>query len=195
MRYIKKADYFFPAILITLVLLFYHRIIVFGEFLYVGDNLSLIAPMKSLFVHMLSQKTSVLWNPYIFSGTPFLADINNGLLYPFNIFYFFFPSLRALSFIVAIEVACAGIFMYAYAKSLKLKPFVAFICGALFVFCGTVMQLTQNTAALDVIIWIPLLLYMINNYFGRKHGTSEYVALCNNDLVFHKNWASKIILS
>jgi GT2 family glycosyltransferase len=29
--------------------------------------------------------------------------------------------------------------------------------------------------------------------FGRKHGTSEYVALCNNDLVFHKNWASKII--
>ncbi len=29
--------------------------------------------------------------------------------------------------------------------------------------------------------------------FGRKHGTSEYVALCNNDLIFHKNWATKII--
>lgn len=168
MQYIKKADYFFPALLITLVLIFYHRILLFGEVLYVGDNLSLIAPMKSLFVYMLTHKTPLLWNPYIFSGTPFLADINNGLLYPFNIFYFFFPPLRALSFIVAIEVACAGIFMYAYAKSLKLKPFVAFICGALFMFSGSIMQLAQNTAALDVIIWIPLLLLLANQYFESK---------------------------
>ena len=29
---------------------------------------------------------------------------------------------------------------------------------------------------------------------GRKKGTSKYVALCNNDLVFKKNWASNIIL-
>ena len=29
--------------------------------------------------------------------------------------------------------------------------------------------------------------------FGRKYGKSEYVALCNNDLIFEKNWASNII--
>lgn len=28
---------------------------------------------------------------------------------------------------------------------------------------------------------------------GRKAGCSEYVCLCNNDLEFHKNWASNII--
>ena len=29
--------------------------------------------------------------------------------------------------------------------------------------------------------------------FGRKLGNSEYVCLCNNDLVFTKNWATEII--
>lgn len=28
--------------------------------------------------------------------------------------------------------------------------------------------------------------------FGRKFGSSEYVALCNNDLVFHTNWFTNI---
>ena len=28
---------------------------------------------------------------------------------------------------------------------------------------------------------------------GRKQGTSPWVALCNNDLIFKKNWASKIL--
>lgn len=28
---------------------------------------------------------------------------------------------------------------------------------------------------------------------GRKAGNSEYVVLCNNDLVFHKHWATNII--
>lgn len=29
---------------------------------------------------------------------------------------------------------------------------------------------------------------------GRKQGTSEYVVLCNNDLIFHKHWATNILL-
>jgi len=29
--------------------------------------------------------------------------------------------------------------------------------------------------------------------FGRKQGTSDWVALCNNDLIFHKKWATRII--
>jgi len=29
--------------------------------------------------------------------------------------------------------------------------------------------------------------------FGRKHGKSEYVALCNNDLIFKQNWISNIM--
>ena len=29
--------------------------------------------------------------------------------------------------------------------------------------------------------------------YGRKLGSSEYVCLCNNDLIFHKKWASSII--
>jgi len=29
--------------------------------------------------------------------------------------------------------------------------------------------------------------------YGRKLGSSEYVCLCNNDLIFKKNWASEIL--
>ena len=37
--------------------------------------------------------------------------------------------------------------------------------------------------------------YGYNKYcnFGRKQGNAPYVCLCNNDLIFHKNWASEII--
>lgn len=48
---------------------------------------------------------------------------------------------------------------------------------------------------LDIKMIYPSVSFGYHKYLniGRKQGTSEYVVLCNNDLVFHKHWASNIL--
>jgi len=48
---------------------------------------------------------------------------------------------------------------------------------------------------LDIKMIYPIESFGYHKYLniGRKAGNSEYVVLCNNDLIFEKNWASNIL--
>ena len=155
-------------LLLGLTLLFFSPNLFRGEVLYFGDNLQINIPSKVLLVEMVKNKTLPLWNPYIFSGSPFLADINLGLLYPLNIFYFVFNPFRALTLIVVLEIFLAGIFTYDYARTLKLGRTAAFLTASLFMFSGTVVHYMHNTAILNVVVWIPLVLALNERFFRTK---------------------------
>ncbi|MBI4974187.1 YfhO family protein [Candidatus Roizmanbacteria bacterium] len=164
----KRKDSQVMVFLAFLCLLFFFDVLFLGNVFYAGDNLSINVPSKILFFRMLSQRQLPLWNPYIFSGTPFLADINLGLLSPFNIFYLFFTPLCALSFSIISAVLFAGVSMYWLGKSLKLSRFASVISAVVFMFSGSLMTHTMNTAILNTIVWLPLLLTSIKRLIEVK---------------------------
>ncbi|MEK7079441.1 MAG: YfhO family protein, partial [Patescibacteria group bacterium] len=153
----KRKDLQAVIFLVFLCLIFFFDVLFFGNVFYAGDNLSINVPSKILFFRMLGQGQLPLWNPYIFSGTPFLADINLGLLSPFNVFYLFFSPLRALSFSIISAVLFAGISMFWLGRSLKLSRFASVTAASVFMFSGSLMTHTMNTAILNTIVWLPLL--------------------------------------
>src|SRR3990167_5484553 len=117
----KRKDSQVIIFLVFLCLIFFFDVLFLGNVFYAGDNLSINVPSKILFFRMLSQRQLPFWNPFIFSGTPFLADTNLGLLSPFNLFYLFFTPLRALSLSIISEVLFAGVSMYWLGKVMKLS--------------------------------------------------------------------------
>jgi len=117
---------------------------------------------------MLSHKQLPLWNPYTFSGTPFLADINFGLLSPFNLFYLFFTPLRALTLSIISAVLLAGVSSYWFGRSLKLSRFSSLIASVVFMFSGSLMTHTMNTAILNTVVWLPLILTSIKHLIKVK---------------------------
>lgn len=153
----KRKDSQAVIFLVFLCLIFFFDVLFLGNVFYAGDNLSINVPSKILLFRMLGEGHLPLWNPFIFSGTPFLADINLGLLSPFNVFYLFFTPLRALSLSIISAVLFAGVSMYWLGKSMKLSRFASVTAASVFMFSGSLMTHTMNTAILNTIVWLPLL--------------------------------------
>ncbi|PIY69204.1 hypothetical protein COY90_01930 [Candidatus Roizmanbacteria bacterium CG_4_10_14_0_8_um_filter_39_9] len=164
----ERPDYKIIVALLCIVLVFFADVVFFGKVLFAGDNASINVPSKVLMFDMIRRGQLPLWNPYMFSGTPFLADINLGLLYPLNILYLILSPLRALSYMIIIDVYLAGAFMYVYGRIMKLSRFAAVASSLIFMFSGSVMTFTLNTPILNSVVLIPLILIFLEMSIQKK---------------------------
>ena len=79
-----KQFQFWIFFLFFIIIRFYPFL--FGKTLVFGDNYSLMVPGKIFTAQWLKQGVLPLWNPHIFSGLPWIADINQSVLYPSTLF-------------------------------------------------------------------------------------------------------------
>lgn len=174
MNYLRRRDVWGYACICAVIMLVLYNVIFLRHVFYVGDSFSLIAPMKDFLINTLKSGHIPLWNPYIFSGLPYVADINNGAFYPLNFLYLFTSPLHAMSWNIVIAIAIGAGGMYAYMRRLTLSVIPSLAGAFVFVFSGTVLQMSQNTAALDVIVWMPILLLMTDKYL--QSNQTRYIA-------------------
>src|SRR3989344_6689653 len=78
------------------------------------DQIRLFYPERTFANEMLTKNTIPLWNPYNFSGTPFLADLQSAVFYPLNILYFFVPQIYAWEILLFIQPLMATFFMFLF---------------------------------------------------------------------------------
>jgi hypothetical protein len=98
-----------------------------------------------------------LWNPYQLAGRPLLAMPLAGAFYPLNFPFLLFSPATAIEVVIAVHLAAAGIFTYAFARSLPLSQPAAAAAGICFMFSGFVtMTASWATAAVSSIVWLPL---------------------------------------
>ncbi|HIK94454.1 MAG TPA: hypothetical protein EYG03_21120 [Planctomycetes bacterium] len=76
-----------------------------------------------------------LWNPYIFSGTPFLAAIETQLLYPPNLLHLFVSTARAFNLLLVLHVllGASGTWLYCRGRGRSIggSLFACMIVGVL----------------------------------------------------------------
>ena len=84
---------------LVLVLIFYSPILFGGKFLW-EDFVEQEFPFRTLATSSLAAGHIPQWNPYVFSGMPFIADIQVAFWYPFNMLQSFFVSGGHLSPVV-----------------------------------------------------------------------------------------------
>src|SRR3954471_6083105 len=53
-----------------------------------GDLVTSFYPYRTLTARAAREKTLPLWNPYMLSGSPFLANSQSALFYPLNVLYY-----------------------------------------------------------------------------------------------------------
>ena len=80
----------------------------------------------------LSRGEWPLWNPYIFSGTPFIAGIQSAVFYPFHVTYLLFGTAFAINLIIALHCFLATLFTYLYARYLELSRPASIVAGLTF---------------------------------------------------------------
>ncbi len=131
--------------------------------------------VEGSFYHALKRGVIPLWDPTLGTGAlffgagthhPMYVQAHWHLLYPFNLLILGLAErnqatpIMALHLQHALHYVLAGIFMYAYGRSLAMTPVAAFVAGMTFSFSGFMASHVLHWTMVDTATWLPLVLLL-----------------------------------
>src|SRR5260370_32781254 len=132
-----------PLLLALLGLVFFLPLVLHPTQVLYSDHSDLIAehiPAKRFLVRSWQETGEVpLWCPYLFSGSPFVHDIQVAAFYPPHLPLYLLPEQHlgaALSWLIVLHVLLAGWLMYAYGCHRGLTPLPGVVAAAGYMFGG-----------------------------------------------------------
>jgi len=134
-----------------------------------GDVNHYFSTARAFGFREISRGNLPLWDPYIFSGTPFVATFQSALLYPPNLIYAVLPLSKAISFDLAVHVLLFGLFTFAWARSRSVGPVGAAFAGAVAMFSGAYFYRVAagHVTVIDGFAWMPLILLAVDKLLER----------------------------
>ncbi len=132
------------------------------------DVFSQLYPWRSLAMDLIRQGNLPLWNPFSFSGIPLLGNWQSAPFYPLNIIMLIFGNMQGYGMMVFLQPILAAIFMYVFLKQLKLSNVAAALGGLVSAYSGFVMVYLEYATIGQIMLWLPLILYLIEKYFEKR---------------------------
>jgi hypothetical protein len=132
-----------------------------------GDLVSFLFPTYRFAAASLQAGDLPLWNPHLYGGVPFLADMQTGLFYPPNLLLFLlspeFP-YKALEGMAALHIYLAGLAMYLCLRYLepgrRLRVPAALLGAVAYMFSDLFIVHFGNLNLIAVAAWLPLILVL-----------------------------------
>lgn len=147
-----------PALLFVAPIVFFDRICLAGEAFYLRDLFNWFYPWRVFAKDSLRRFDFPLWNPYSYSGTPFLANMQSGLLYPPNIVFWLFDFPMAMRLFIVIQFGLAAWFMFLLLRALSCRTASA-ITGAMgYAYGGWMLSHIEFPNKLAAAAWLPLII-------------------------------------
>jgi len=124
-----------------------------------SDTIRQDIPWRFLAIDMFKHGHWPLWNPYNFSGTPLLANLQSAVFYPLNIVFFIFPFMPAWVIYIVVQPILFASFTYLFIRSLKLSK-AASLLASMAVTGSTFFIIWLEIGIVDhTILWLPLMLF------------------------------------
>lgn len=126
----------------------------------------------------LSQGELPLWNPYLFSGIPFIANPQPALFYPPTWLAFLFPATKALGWMIILHVLLAGASMITWLRAEGATRAGALIGGVTFAFSGYTFTriYAGHLGVIATGAWLPLILWAYRAAIRRNVWPSALLA-------------------
>ena len=151
------APIFFLA-MVTIA--FFGKVIYSEDTLYGSDFLLYFYPIKRFaYDYFCTNGALPFWNPYLFSGTPFIANIQASMFYPLGFLYYLLPTAAAYLYSTILHCILGAVFMYMFMRSLGSSRAGSFLSGFIFVFNGYFIAhiYAGHLSFVQNYIWIPLI--------------------------------------
>jgi O-antigen/teichoic acid export membrane protein len=184
----RKADLAAILFLTFLPLLWFGPVVLGGRTLLPADNLFAFEPWRSFaatqgitiphnelvsdlilenyawktFIHQsIRDRQLPLWNPYLFAGVPFLAAGQHSALYPLSIVFYILPLWLAYGVFTWLQMALSSLAMYAFARTLRLRPGAATLAAIAYTFSLFFVVSVTFPMIIAAASWLPLVLTAI----------------------------------
>ncbi len=140
-----------------------------GKTLFYGDNYSLMVPGKIFTAQALLRGEVPLWNANLMGGLPWLADINQSVLYVTSLFFAVWSPATALNITILSHLALTGIGMFVAAKLWigKAHPSTYFIAALVWMFSTHITGSINNLSTIQSLAWLPWVV-VASLYVGKK---------------------------
>jgi len=125
-------------------------------------------PWRTHAAREIREGTVPLWNPYMFAGTAFVANLQSSIYYPPNALFYVMPVQHAFEWVALVHLWLAALFTYAFLRALGLRE-VPSAAGALgFSMCGFVVVWLCYVTPVATIVWLPCCLWLMERLTQRR---------------------------
>ena len=174
------------VVLIVTPIILLAPIVLFGRVLYWGVPLLQFYPWQHFAVESLRSGQLPLWNSLVGSGAPLAANLQTGVFYPLNFLYLILPTEYAMDYTAALHVILAGLFMYAFMRSLRVTSFAALIAAISFQLCGFMIARLEFFSVTATFPWIAAWLWRTERLHqavsGQRSAISSLRSVVQNTL-------------
>ncbi len=135
-----------------------------------GDLVSVYFPGYAFAAAQIQNGTIPLWNPHLFSGMPFAADVQMGLFYPLNwpLFLRVDVDYAHLEWLLIAHYWLASAFTYLFLRDIGLRRLGALTGAVVFAFCGFMTAHLGHMPMILVAAWLPLELLLLRRALVTK---------------------------
>ncbi len=130
-----------------------------GKTLFFGDNYSLMVPGKLFTIEWIKQGVLPLWNPNIFSGIPWIGDVNQSILYPTTVLFLLFSPAVALNISIIIHELLAFFGMVFLVSRWRKDTPSLLVGGLLWMFSTHMLGSIHNLSTLQSVPWFPWIIW------------------------------------
>ena len=142
------------------------------------DDIRQFFPNRKLLAESLAKGVIPLWNPYIYSGTPFMAAFDSAVWYPLSWIAALLPVIESWNFLVIIQPVLSLVFMYLFLRSMKFTPVTCAYGAFIWAFAGFMVVYWQEILVLEhSFLWLPLALYASNRMWENRNDRTGFILL------------------
>jgi hypothetical protein len=157
----RKGDLIAVGVLAGLAVLVFGVPAMFGHPVLPGDDTTQNYPLRVMAGRELRAGHLPLYNPYIWSGAPLLADWNAAAAYPLTWVFAVLPGIAAWTFGLVVTYAVAAITMFGFLRGLRIRTVAAFAGALTFAFGGAMAAQVTHFGLVAGMSWVPLALLAV----------------------------------
>ena len=158
-----------PSLLALTTVLFCWKL-VFGGLVVIGyDTMTYMYPYRFFAAEALKAGRVPLWNPHIYFGAPFLANLQSAVFYPLHALFLIAPEPWGMNWSVVVHLFLCTYFGYLAARTvLRIDALSAAVAGALYGLSGFVGAQVGHLNQLNAAAWLPLALATLHCALTRR---------------------------
>ena len=163
----RQTNIYCLTFVITLVLVFFSQVILSSQTLYGSDYIFYFHPIKGFIKdYVCTNGWLPFWNPFQFSGTPFITNIQASMFYPLGFLYYLIPPQSAYLYSTLLHVIMAAVFMYLYMRCLRISFAGAILAAVVFSFNGYFMAhlYAGHLSFVQTYVWLPLIFSFLHRF-------------------------------
>lgn len=158
----REFPVYWVLLIFLVTTLIFFRGNLFGSYYFWEDIVEYVYPVQSF---AATESGIPFWTPYVFSGMPFMADLQTGYFYPFNRLLDLFVSdgrlpFMALQIIIILHFFISQVAMYFYSRSVKISVAGSVLAAVCYTFSSVLVCHVIHPMMIYHLAWFPLILML-----------------------------------